>query len=289
MRSLRFMMIVCLAATAAGCAPDQLHTKPTTLLEDTRVNESSGIAVSRRDPNLIWMHNDSGDAPILYATNLRGENLGRFQVTGAEARDWEDLCAFVIDDQPTLVIADTGNNRRDRDVVPLYVTRDQPDNGKLQVERTIRIRFADGAQDCESVAFDPVSQSLYFISKHYGQLFERCRVYRLSWDASKKDTVHTLDPITKLPINMATAMDISRDGMRLAVLTYQTILLYERRDDEDWLDVFSNAPEKRSLPGVLQFEAIAFTADGDALLLTSENTPCPIWMIPLDLNPTETP
>src|SRR5215213_3894622 len=60
-------------------------------LKDKSVSESSGLVASRRTPGVYWTHNDSGDGPFIYAFNSRGEASGVFRVTGAQARDWEDI------------------------------------------------------------------------------------------------------------------------------------------------------------------------------------------------------
>jgi hypothetical protein len=62
-------------------------------LEDRAINESSGIVASRRNPDLFWTHNDSGDGPTLYALDRKGKSRGRWRVSGAEAVDWEDIAA----------------------------------------------------------------------------------------------------------------------------------------------------------------------------------------------------
>ena len=36
------------------------------------LRESSGLAVSRTQPGVLWSHNDSGDAPTLYAIDVKG-------------------------------------------------------------------------------------------------------------------------------------------------------------------------------------------------------------------------
>jgi hypothetical protein len=51
--------------------------------ESPRVVESSGVAVSRAYPDVLWTHNDSGDGPYLYATDLHGKDRGAVQVSGA--------------------------------------------------------------------------------------------------------------------------------------------------------------------------------------------------------------
>src|SRR5262245_23653064 len=51
-----------------GAVPDQLR-------------ESSGLAISRSQPGILWSHNDSGDGPNLYAIDISGKLLAVFRVT----------------------------------------------------------------------------------------------------------------------------------------------------------------------------------------------------------------
>ena len=60
-------------------------------LKDKSISESSGLAASRLTPGAYWTHNDSGDGPLVYAFDTRGDSLGVFRVAGAQARDWEDM------------------------------------------------------------------------------------------------------------------------------------------------------------------------------------------------------
>src|SRR3989449_7418934 len=53
--------------------------------QSPRLVESSGVAVSHAYPGVLWTHNDSGDGPYLYATDLRGTDRGALLVPGA---DW---------------------------------------------------------------------------------------------------------------------------------------------------------------------------------------------------------
>ena len=57
------------------------------------VRETSGPARGRRDPSVLWTHNDSGFEPILYALDTEGRILGRVSVQGATLVDWEDIAA----------------------------------------------------------------------------------------------------------------------------------------------------------------------------------------------------
>lgn len=46
------------------------------------VQEASGLVSSRRNPGVLWTHNDSGQ-PLLYAFGTDGKLRGRVSVTGA--------------------------------------------------------------------------------------------------------------------------------------------------------------------------------------------------------------
>jgi hypothetical protein len=62
-------------------------------LQDSAINESSGIVASRTTPGVYWTHNDSGDGPYIYALDEHGARRGTWRVKGASARDWEDIAA----------------------------------------------------------------------------------------------------------------------------------------------------------------------------------------------------
>ena len=92
------------------------------------LRETSGLAVSRTQPGVLWAHNDSGDTPTLYAIDQRarfsrqsrcrcgGDRLGRYR---------GGPCPEDGDTTHCLYIADTGNNGRARDVLTVYVI-DEP-------------------------------------------------------------------------------------------------------------------------------------------------------------------
>ena len=49
-----------------GVVPDELQ-------------ESSGLAISRTQPGVLWSHNDSGDGPTLYAIDMSGKLLAQIK------------------------------------------------------------------------------------------------------------------------------------------------------------------------------------------------------------------
>jgi len=96
------------------CAPDFQDAEDRGALDAPLIDEASGLAVSRETPGVLWTHNDSGDGPVLYAFDKTGAHRGAVMLDGVWAIDWEDLAGAVLDDQPTLVVGDIGDNPRKR-------------------------------------------------------------------------------------------------------------------------------------------------------------------------------
>jgi hypothetical protein len=80
--------------------------------------ESSGLAVSRRNPGLIWSHNDSGSAAVLFGLDTEGAVRARVRVP-IRTRDWEDVSAARCPSGDCLYIADIGDNKGTRPKVQI--------------------------------------------------------------------------------------------------------------------------------------------------------------------------
>jgi hypothetical protein len=91
-------------------------------LDEKRIPEASGIVKSRRYPGIFWVHNDSGNPPLLFAIKGDGRIVRQFRV-GVPNIDWEDIAS---DDQGHLYLGDIGNNTRALPVRAIYRI-DEPD------------------------------------------------------------------------------------------------------------------------------------------------------------------
>ena len=82
-----------------GCATEMKITEPTPReigealkvghLANPQITEASGLASSRLYPSVLWIINDGGNDPLLFAVGIDGADLGTFRVDGAENYDWE--------------------------------------------------------------------------------------------------------------------------------------------------------------------------------------------------------
>lgn len=242
----RIARLACLGLTVPLLLQAQAR-RPTSLertgfFNSSRFRESSGVAVSRQYPGILWTHNDSGDGPYLMVTNLRGQYLGRYRVRGAENRDWEDLalapCAPAEDLEESitcLYIADTGNNRsRDHELnlylVPEPDPNDEPEDEDRRTEKSIEIELdlPGDPVDIEAMAVSPERQVYFFSKGREGRIF----AYYLEPSELLEDKAEAqlLDGLDIAPSRMVgrlvTGAAISPSGNRLAIRTYTEVYLY---------------------------------------------------------------
>jgi len=252
------------------------------MLANSRISESSGIAASRLRDGVFWTHNDSDDAARLYALDREGRDLGTFDVTGARARDWEDIASFTRNGRSWLLIGDVGNNNRDQKSAVLYLVPEPevaPDRPSGRTEPAVAIRFAypDGPQDCEAIAVDPAAGKIYLAAK---ALLPLCKVYDLDLPESPPDAILTARHVATVTVSLATGMDISPDGRRMVICNYFEAAECIRHAAESWADALNRLPRRLALPNRRQGEAICYGPDGRSLYLTSERRPTPLLEVP---------
>ena len=76
-----------------------------------------------------------------------------------------------------------------------------------------------------------------------------------------------------LMFNLPTALDISTDGARLAVLAYGAVVVFDRGDGEDWASALQRRGARVIFPPMEQAEALSLSADGTSALVGSEGEP----------------
>jgi hypothetical protein len=270
-----------LGMTANLLAEETAATLPK--IESDSVREASGLAISPKSEALLWTLNDSGGTTDLHLMGVKGEDRGKVKVDGVTNRDWEDLSSFTLDGTDYLLIADTGDNQAKHDTSKLLIVREPtlPETGKMlaasvKVERTIEFRFEGGPVDCESVAVDAGSGKIILLSKRTQppQVFELpLKPASPGIQTAKRIGTTTVESPAgaTLPFgNQPTALDISQDGKKAAVVTYYGAFVFTRAKEESWADAFAKKPKSLGPHGLPQAESIAFSKDGNSLLVVSE-------------------
>ena len=290
------VLLAALLAVAAGCSAPPPFAQLSGLMLDAQLDEVSGLAVSMRHDDVLWMINDGGNDAHLYAVSPRGSKLATLQVEGVDNTDWEDIAAFALDGRDYLLVADTGDNGGLRKTLQLHVFEEpaRVADATVRPAWSIVFRWPDGARDCEAVAVDPASGEVLLVSKkrHPPELFavplrpvagDAPQVARLLGTLAgvpqgDREEVAANPELARLR-SQVTAADIARDRHALAVLTYRDVLVYHRRGREGWAEAVARRPEVHPLPWVPQAEALGWSADGRALFATGELSPAPLFFL----------
>jgi hypothetical protein len=295
--------LVLIAAILAivGCAgdlltrsgPPEVLGKPerTGELAHPQLTEVSGLVASSLYPSLLWAINDGGDDPLLYAVGSDGADLGTFRVEGAKNIDWEALSSFRMQDSAYLLIADVGDNWKQRQTVTLYAVREPAitatglDNNKTaSVAWQIHFTYEDGPQDCEAVAVDPVKQRVLLLAKHAISP----QLYVLPLQPADRGAPAVAQRLATVPnLSWPTGMDLSPDGMAAVVLTYNHAYLFRRTSRDAWQEAFQKKPQQLLFERLKQQEAVCFGFYGKSVWLTSERRPAPLVRIDLEADTTE--
>ena len=255
-------------------------------VENHRLLEASGLAQSSISPGILFSINDSGNDPELFALDSRGNDLGFWKVDTEKNVDWEDVASFMFRDEPYLLIADTGDNFHWRPTVEFIIIREpEPESlamdAILPVEWKIEVEYPNGYRDCEAVAVDEASETIFFISKRVVP----AEVYRvplkpstLQVKATRMALLNTIpqpseqdkweDPKYGLNRSQPTAFDIR--GNKAVVFTYKDAYLFKRGWRDNWIDAFSKVPARILLPPVYAQEAGLITRSEKFLFVTSE-------------------
>ncbi len=240
------------------------------------VDESSGVAASRRHPGVFWTHNDSGDGAFVFAIDSAGRLLGRVRVTGAENHDWEDIsvapCGNGSGD--CLYIADTGDNQGVREEIAVYrVPEPAPDDSATAPAVRLAMSYPDGGVDTEAIYILP-DGAIHLISKgrHAPPTIYRYPGPPRTDEVVELREVGRLAPATVALPYQITGADASRDGRWVAVRTYTAVQLYRIAWRGRLRPVLPGDGIDLQTLAEPQGEAVAFAPDG-SLFLTSEAGP----------------
>lgn len=208
------------------------------------LREASGLSLSRTQPGVVWAHNDSGNAPVLYAIDLKGKLLAKVAVTNATATDWEDISSGSCpsgmgEGRPCLYIADTGNNNQSRDILTIFVVAEPSITGADLTQpmsvtaQSFRYRYPKLHEDTEAIAVLP-NGDVTIVTKGRTPTISFFGFMKADVDrAVARDEVLTAvdEGDTGIAPNQGlgrwvTSAAISPDGKTMAVRTYSEIFFY---------------------------------------------------------------
>ncbi|MVN22138.1 hypothetical protein [Mucilaginibacter arboris] len=257
-------------------------------LKDPALKEISGIAASHINKNILYVHNDSGDTSRFFAITPTGQLKETFYFKADEANknvvDCEDIAVSVGPEKGKsyVYLGDIGDNGAQRQSITIYRFNEPVVTGTPPVSsiktNAIHLKYPDGAHDAETLMVDPVDRLFYIITKREDSV----GVYTAPLNAPLDETT-VLQKKAKLyfpglPLfRWITAGDISADGSKILVRSYQKVFYWKRQPGEPIWKTLERKPAQLPYKAEKQGEAIGFTLNGKGYYTTSEGKNAPIY------------
>lgn len=260
-------------------------------VDDSRIDEASGIATGIASPGAFYVQNDSGDSARFFALDRHtGTTLATYTVPGVSNVDWEDI-AVARDRRgvASVWIADIGDNDSKRGEVRIYRVDEPHVEAGVDATTTApdvwRLRYPGGPVDAESLAVAPGGVA-YIVTK---SIFGASEVYAVPArpDPAKVQALRRIGQIDFHPTGTpggpnivgqvtATGAALSRDGSILVVRTYTDAYLWTVRGG-DVARALRAKPVHVRLPEQPQGEGVAI--DGSRLIVDSEHVGSAVFAV----------
>ena len=272
------MTLSLLAATPAMAADDVVCR-----FSDSRFTEISGMAPSIRHPDVLWIHNDSGGGPRLFAVDTKTcETLATLTIRGARARDFEAIASGRnAKGKPVLWLGDIGDNLDSWDSVEVLAIKEPKRlRSKSVSAQAYSLTYDDRPHNAEALLASPRDGRLWVVTKQlaHGSLYRLPSPLRLgAMNVAKKLRVEG---------GLITDGAVSPQGDRYVLRDYVDAVIYEGLPP-------GREVARIRLPYQTQGEAISWSGDGRSLLVTSERddrlirVSVPLVLRPADQEPVE--
>jgi hypothetical protein len=254
-------------------------------LTNPLTDEISGLAASRKYPGMFWAHNDSGDKARLFLLDTTAQVRLVVWLKGARNRDWEDIAVGPGPDasKTYVYVADIGDNQAVYKEKVIYRFA-EPDWKENEITITdfdsVAFVYPDGRRDAETLLIDPLTFSLFVLSKREKQL----HLYRLTWPPNTASVVEAELLADNLAFNsmaepkgyhplyysQVTGGDVSPDGTEILIKDYSTVYYWKRKPGQTIAEVLQTTPYLLPYTPEPRGEAIAFTVTGSGFYTLSE-------------------
>jgi hypothetical protein len=240
-----------------------------------RLRETSGLAVSRQNPDVLWLHND-GAKKHVFAVRTDGRLAARLNVR-AKFDDIEDI-AIGLGPEPGvdfIYLGDIGDNNADRREIRVIrvpePTLSKTDDEELKIKdpEVFRLRYPDGPHDAEALMIDAATGDLFIATKQQ----RGARLYRAAVSDLGSEGVTNLELVGYLNVDDISGGDISRTGDWIMLRSEDRGWLWARTSGEDVAAAMQRTPVRVLTRGSEQGkngEAVGFSPDGRGYFTVSE-------------------
>jgi len=277
-QSLTGFMMIFLCTQLLSCQTEENTAEgngfygPKQLGEVGYILEASGMVASRKNPDMIWIHNDSGAKAEIYLIDQKGVLKQTFKLKGVNLRDWEDIAIGPGPEknQPYLYIGEIGdNNARFQQKIIYRFPEPEFSGGNdiiaIEIFDKIVFQYPDGKRDAETLLSDPFTGDLYIISKRE----ENVHVYSLPYP-QEIDTISLAIFHGTIPFHKISAGDISQDGREIIIKNYESIFYWCREEDQSVFEALTQPEKILPYKQEPQGESLAWMAGGKGYFTLSE-------------------
>ncbi|GAB3886569.1 PE-PGRS family protein [Spirosoma agri] len=277
---MRILIVLCLVLAVFSCKLEipetdltQFSPTPTTAsVSAGRIDNVSGMADSRSQPDNIWIVQGSGSPAALTLLGHDGTIKGTLDVPRFSNRDWADLAIGPGPNQGTnyLYIADIGDRNLQSSIYQIYRL---PEPSTLQTAITqierINFRYPDGPQDARAMFVDALSGDIFIVTNRV----PNARLYRIAYPQNI-DEIAIAEAFGEIPVEtLVTGAAASSDGREVVLRTYSQGVYWKRAVGQTFDDAMQKS-NSRPAPLVAEprGEAICFDKDGSGYFTISQKT-----------------
>lgn len=268
-------------------------------IESNELKEASGLAGSIGNPDLLWVHNDSGDEARIFLIDEQANLKATVKFDHVKNRDWEDITVGPgpVEGKNYVYVGDIGDNKakyKDRFIYraeePVADWSKTSDTTLVKID-SIKFQLPDEPRDTESMMIDPLTRDIYIISKRE----EKVNLYRLPYPQSTTEEITAELALSKLEFNQLeekvvsqkdgqeltngyrseyfnqiVACDMSHDGSELLIKSYSSVYYWKRGEKESVVDMLRRKPIHLPYLPEPQGEAITFDVQGNGYFTLNE-------------------
>jgi hypothetical protein len=203
-------------------------------LQDSRINESSGLAFSTRFPGAMITHNDSGDGSRVFVVGRDGETKAVWTVNGARSWDWEDIASTP---DHTIWVGDIGDNLLRKDSQFVFAFTEPSSMRDATVTPTAyEFVYPDGRpHNAEALMVRPSNNRIMIVTKSKAG----GEIYRFPADPST-NRPNVLEQVAAAPSTI-TGGAVAPSGGGFVLRSYSAAYVYDTPTSE---------PRRLSLPSL---------------------------------------
>lgn len=237
------------------------------------IDEASGIADSYAHTGYLWVHEDSGNDPVLHLLDHKGKHGNKVVIADAINRDWEDIAIAngPVANLHYVYIGDIGDNNAIYPTCSIYRLTEPPmGTDTVHSFEKIVFQYSDGPRDAEALLVDNLSKDIFIITKRDAS----SKVYKLAYPQNV-NSLNVAQHVQDLKFNGVVSAACAPDGKAIILKTYFSVLYYVRKSGQSIVQALQNEPYTLPYQMEPQGEAITFAINNKGFYTLSEKALAP--------------